>query len=180
VYRAETSDEALKKAKLLTHLDPLRSVAGLCGKKWQDGPWLTWPKRLAEPRSRRLGRSEQEWMGMMFRGQFEHAIDAKGRTSLPSRFRDVLGAASDLRLILTRAVFDRCLHLYPLRGWEELEAKIADMPQFDPNVVAFRRMYLSAAVECELDKQGRILVPPSLREHAELQSFRTAMEQFRL
>jgi MraZ protein len=107
-------------------------------------------------------------MGMMFRGQFEHAIDAKGRTSFPSRFRDVLTSASDLRLVLTRALFDRCLHLYPLRAWEELEAKIADMPQFDPNVVAFRRMYLSAAVECELDKQGRILVPPGLREHAEL------------
>jgi MraZ protein len=104
---------------------------------------------------------------MMFRGQFEHAIDAKGRTSFPSRFRDVLGGG-DVRLVLTRAVFDRCLHLYPLRGWEELEAKIAEMPQFDPNVVAFRRRYLSAAVECELDKQGRVLVPPSLREHAEL------------
>jgi MraZ protein len=107
-------------------------------------------------------------MGMMFRGQFEHAIDAKGRTSFPSRFRDVLGAGGDLRLVLTRALFDRCLHLYPMRAWEELEAKIAEMPQFEANVVAFRRMYLSAAVECELDKQGRILVPPSLRDHAEL------------
>jgi MraZ protein len=105
---------------------------------------------------------------MMFRGQFELAIDAKGRTSFPSRFRDVLTAGGDLRLILTRALFDRCLHLYPMRAWEELEAKIAEMPQFEPNVVAFRRMYLSAAVECELDKQGRILVPPSLRDHAEL------------
>jgi MraZ protein len=55
-----------------------------------------------------------------------------------------------------------------MRHWEELEAKIAEMPQFEPNVVDFRRMYLSAAVECELDKQGRILVPPSLREHAGL------------
>lgn len=107
-------------------------------------------------------------LGMMFRGQFELAIDAKGRTSFPSRFRDVLTSAGDLRLILTRALFDRCLHLYPMRAWEELEAKIAEMPQFEPNVVAFRRMYLSAAVECELDKQGRILVPPSLRDHAEL------------
>lgn len=148
----------------------------------------------------------------MFRGQFEHAIDAKGRTSFPSRFRDVLAPGNDLRLVLTRALFDRCLHLYPMRAWEELEAKIAEMPQFEPNVVAFRRMYLSAAVECELDKQGRILVPPSLRDHAELgkdvvwagmgktaelwskerwqaaqsmseaelQSFKTAMEQLRL
>jgi MraZ protein len=74
---------------------------------------------------------------MMFRGQFEHAIDAKGRTSLPARFRDVLGAGNDLRLILTRALFDRCLHLFPMRAWEELETKIAAMPQFEPNVVAF-------------------------------------------
>lgn len=107
-------------------------------------------------------------MSTMFRGQFEHAIDAKGRTSFPSRFRDVLAAAGDLRLVLTRALFDRCLHLYPMRAWEELEAKIAEMPQFEPNVVAFRRRYLSAAVECEIDKQGRILIPPSLRDHAEL------------
>ncbi|MFO0759729.1 MAG: division/cell wall cluster transcriptional repressor MraZ [Byssovorax sp.] len=107
-------------------------------------------------------------MTMMFRGQFEHAIDAKGRTSLPSRYRDALTAGGDLRLVVTRALFDRCLHLYPMRAWEDLETKIAAMPQFDQNVVAFRRLYLSAAVECELDKQGRILIPPSLRDHAEL------------
>lgn len=105
---------------------------------------------------------------MMFRGQYEHAIDAKGRTSLPSRFRDVLAAGGDMRLILTRALFDRCLHLYPMKAWEELEAKVAAMPQFEPNVVAFRRLYLSAAVDCELDKQGRVLIPPTLRDYAEL------------
>jgi MraZ protein len=105
---------------------------------------------------------------MMFRGQFEHAIDVKGRTSVPSRFRDALAADNDLRVILTRALFDKCLHFYPMKAWEELEAKIAEMPQFEPNVVAFRRMYLSAAVECEFDKQGRILIPPTLRDHAEL------------
>ncbi|AGP32213.1 MULTISPECIES: division/cell wall cluster transcriptional repressor MraZ [Sorangium] len=107
-------------------------------------------------------------MSTMFRGHFEHAIDAKGRTSLPSRFRDVLAAANDLRMVITPALFDPCLHAYPMKAWEELEAKIAALPQFDSNVVAFRRRYLSAAVECDLDKQGRILIPPSLREHASL------------
>jgi MraZ protein len=106
---------------------------------------------------------------MMFRGQFEHAIDAKGRTSIPSRFRDVLTAGNDARLIVTPALFDPCLHVHPMRAWEDLEAKIAALPQFDPNVVAFRRRYISAAVECEIDKQGRILIPPALREHAALQ-----------
>ena len=107
-------------------------------------------------------------MSTMFRGHFEHAIDAKGRTSLPARFRDVLETANDLPLVVTPALFDPCLHAYPMRAWEELEAKIVKLPQFDTNVVAFRRRYLSAAVECDLDKQGRILIPPSLRDHAGL------------
>ena len=64
----------------------------------------------------------------MFRGHFEHAIDAKGRTSLPSRFRDVLAAASDARLVLTPSPFDPCLHLFPMKAWEEFEAKIAALP----------------------------------------------------
>jgi MraZ protein len=55
-----------------------------------------------------------------------------------------------------------------MRSWEELEEKIASLPSFDPNIVKFRRLYVSAAVECELDKAGRVLVPPALRDHASL------------
>jgi MraZ protein len=106
---------------------------------------------------------------MMFRGHYEHAIDAKGRTSIPARFRDVLASVNDLRLVVTPALFDPCLHVHPMKAWEELEAKIAALPQFDTNVVAFRRKYLSAAVEAEIDKAGRILIPPMLREHADLE-----------
>ena len=105
----------------------------------------------------------------MFRGHFEHAIDGKGRTSLPSRFRDVLAATGDLRMVLTPSPFDACLHLFPMKAWEEFEAKIAELPQFEPNVIKLRRVYVSAAVECEVDKQGRVLVPNSLRDHAALQ-----------
>ena len=105
----------------------------------------------------------------MFRGHFEHAIDAKGRTSLPARFRDVLAATGDARLVLTRSPFDACLHLFPMKAWEEFEAKIAALPQFEPNVIKLRRLYVSAAVECEVDKQGRVLVPNSLRDYAALQ-----------
>ena len=105
----------------------------------------------------------------MFRGHFEHAIDTKGRTSLPSRFRDVLVATGDARLVLTPSPFEACLHLFPMKAWEEFEAKIAALPQFEPNVIKLRRLYVSAAAECEVDKQGRVLVPNSLREHAMLQ-----------
>jgi transcriptional regulator MraZ len=104
----------------------------------------------------------------MFRGQFAHSIDAKGRVSLPARFRDALVSGGDARFILTPALFDPCLHLYPMRAWEELEDKIANLPSFDPNIVRFRRLYLSAAIECELDKAGRVLVPPALRDRATL------------
>jgi len=105
----------------------------------------------------------------MFRGHFEHAIDAKGRTSLPSRFRDVLASTGDVRAVLTPSPFDPCLHLFPMKAWEEFETKIGALPQFDPNVIRLRRLYVSAAVECEIDKAGRVLVPNSLREHAMLQ-----------
>jgi len=104
----------------------------------------------------------------MFRGQFTHSIDAKGRVSLPARFRDALVSDGDARFILTPALFEPCLHLYPMRGWEELEAKLSELPSFDPNIVRFRRLYVSAAIECELDKAGRVLVPPNLREKAVL------------
>lgn len=105
---------------------------------------------------------------MMFRGQFSHSIDAKGRVSLPARFRDTLGASGDARFVLTPALFDPCLHLYPMRAWEEFERKIAELPSLDPNIVRFRRLYVSAAIECELDRAGRVLVPPDLRERAGL------------
>ena len=104
----------------------------------------------------------------MFRGQFSHAIDTKGRVSLPARFRDALLAPGDPRFILTPALFEPCLHLHPMRSWEELEEKIASLPSFDPNIVRFRRLYVSAAIECELDKTGRVLVPPALRERVGL------------
>ena len=102
----------------------------------------------------------------MFRGQFVHTIDAKGRVSLPARFRDELVVGGDVRFILTPALFDSCLHLYPMRAWEELERRVDDLPRFDPNIVRFRRLYVSAAIECELDKAGRVLVPGALREKA--------------
>lgn len=105
----------------------------------------------------------------MFRGHYEHAIDAKGRTSIPARFRDVLAAENDFRLVVTPALFDPCLHVYPMKAWEELETKIGALSQFDANVVAFRRKYLSAAVDAEIDKAGRILIPPNLREYADLE-----------
>ncbi len=103
----------------------------------------------------------------MFRGRYEHTIDAKGRTSVPARYRDALGAANERRIVLTSAL-DPCLVAYAPAEWTAFEEKLARLPQFDRAVQKLRRIYVSGAVECEFDDVGRILVPPTLREHAAL------------
>lgn len=104
----------------------------------------------------------------MFRGVFEHQIDAKGRTSLPAKMRETLVGAYDERLILTTAL-DPCLHAYPVREWETFEAALGKRNPMEPGVKTLMRLYVASAQECPLDKMGRILVPPSLRAHAGLE-----------
>ena len=103
----------------------------------------------------------------MFRGRYEHTIDAKGRTSVPARYRDALGAAGDRRIVLTSAL-DPCLVAYTPLEWIAFEERLGRLPQFDRAVQKLRRIYVSGAVECDIDDVGRILVPPTLREHAGL------------
>lgn len=101
----------------------------------------------------------------MFRGSFEHTVDSKGRVSVPSKFRDIIADRYDGRLVLALD-FDRCLAVYPLEEWEKLEEKIRTLPMMQKEVKEFMRFFFSSASECELDKQGRILIPPALRERA--------------
>ncbi|PIU57784.1 MAG: division/cell wall cluster transcriptional repressor MraZ [Deltaproteobacteria bacterium CG07_land_8_20_14_0_80_38_7] len=101
----------------------------------------------------------------MFRGRFHYRIDAKGRLSVPSKFREILSSHyTDERLIITN--FDQCLWAYPLLEWQELEKKVSNLPQFLDEVISLQRVFISAATECPVDKQGRILIPSSLREYA--------------
>jgi len=106
----------------------------------------------------------------MFRGHFQHTVDDKGRVAIPACFRGVLSGLQEDRLVVTKfRIRGRpCLDAYPLSAWRQLEAKILSKNRFDPVVRQFRSAYVSAAQECLLDPQGRILVPPTLREHAEL------------
>ena len=103
----------------------------------------------------------------MFRGRYEHSIDAKGRTSVPSRFREVMVAQGDSKLVVTTGL-DTCLVAYPMAEWLAFEKRLSALPQFDADVVTLKRIYVSGAVECEVDKVGRILVPAALRKHARL------------
>ncbi len=105
----------------------------------------------------------------MFRGRYEHAVDKKGRTSLPARFRDALAEdEAPARLVLTNGL-ERCVVAYPEAEWRAFEERLAALPQFDQQVTRLRRYYVSAAVEVEADKMGRVLVPATLRKHAGLE-----------
>ncbi len=121
----------------------------------------------------------------MFRGTFEHTIDAKGRLSVPSRFRDVLLSKSDDRIVITNFVIDgsRCLDVYPIDEWIRFEEEIKKKPRFERHMVLFQNYYLGGASECIVDKQGRILVPPLLRQYAGLKRdvvLVSALDKFRV
>jgi MraZ protein len=101
----------------------------------------------------------------MFRGSFEHTVDSKGRVSVPSRFRDIIADRYDGSLVLAMD-YDKCLAVYPLEEWEKLEEKIRSLPTMKKEVKDFMRFLLASATECELDKQGRVLIPAAHRDHA--------------
>ena len=100
----------------------------------------------------------------MFMGEYSHSIDAKGRLIIPSRFRDELGDD----FVLTKGL-DGCLSIYPQNEWEAFEQKLRALPLTSKNVRTFTRFFVASAAPCELDKQGRILVPATLREYAGLE-----------
>lgn len=99
-----------------------------------------------------------------FRGRSEHALDGKGRLNIPSRFRDVLRRQYDDRLMLS--MLNRCIRVYPLAQWEELEVKLLARLQEEPDSKKMIRYIIGGVEECQLDKQGRILLPPKMREEA--------------
>src|SRR5262245_55494787 len=106
----------------------------------------------------------------MFRGRFEHTIDDKGRVSVPARFREFLQATNDDRVVITNffVAEARCLDVYPYASWVEVEEHLQSQAQFDPDITNFQIYYVGSAQDCVLDKQGRILLPPTLREYASL------------
>jgi len=121
----------------------------------------------------------------MFRGRYEHTVDPKGRLSIPAKFREVLLGKGDERLVLTNFVVNsrRCLDVYPMDEWLRLEEAVRTKPKFDRRMVQFQNYYLGGAVECTADANGRVLIPPTLREYAGLQRnvvVVSAAEKFRI
>lgn len=100
----------------------------------------------------------------MFLGQFEHTIDDKSRLTLPARFRDALTAGA----VLTRGL-DACLDVFPRDDWNRMvEARLSPLDPFTREARELKRFFFTAAADVELDKQGRVLVPPALITSAKL------------
>jgi MraZ protein len=100
----------------------------------------------------------------VFTGEYRHAVDDKGRIAVPSRFRVQLAGS-----VVVARWMDSCLAIFPVTAWEELAAKLAGLPMTDPNARLLQRQLFAGAFETELDRQGRVLVPQNLRDHAGLE-----------
>jgi MraZ protein len=107
----------------------------------------------------------------VFAGQFDHAIDGKGRVSVPVRFREVLQKAGLDRLYITNFIVsnEQCLQMYLPSDWERLVGRIKEKANFERKAQLFQIFYIGGAHEVEVDRQGRILIPPKLREFAHLE-----------
>src|SRR5699024_10408666 len=103
-------------------------------------------------------------MNKGFMGEYQHNIDQKGRIIIPSKFRDALGE----NFVLTRGL-DNCLFIYTQDEWEILEEKISKLPLTRKDARRFSRFFFSGAIECEVDKQGRINVPNPLKTYSKLE-----------
>ena len=100
----------------------------------------------------------------LFIGEYEHSLDTKGRVIMPAKLREDIGE----KFIVTKGL-DGCLFAYSHIEWTNFEEKLKTLPLTNKNARDFVRFFLSGAVECEIDKQGRFLIPGNLREYAALE-----------
>lgn len=99
----------------------------------------------------------------MFIGEYHHAIDDKGRLAVPVKFREEIGES----VVVTRGL-DNCLFLYTQQEWTGLADRLSKLPVAKANTRAFARLMLAGAMELEVDKQGRVILPDYLRRYAGL------------
>ena len=100
----------------------------------------------------------------MFMGEYSHSLDTKGRLIMPAKFREQLGDS----FVVTKSP-DKCLYIYSNEDWKNFEEKLSALPITNKATRQFVRFFLAGAAECEVDKQGRILLPAVLREYANLE-----------
>ncbi len=105
----------------------------------------------------------------MYRGVNQLKVDGKGRLALPTRYRqELLERCKGSMVVTVNNTSEHCLWMYPLDEWERVEKKINDLPSFQPQHVRLKRFFIGYAADVEMDKTGRILLPPSLRSFARI------------
>ena len=102
----------------------------------------------------------------MSRGSSHISVDAKGRVSIPTKHRHTLSSEGDAALVVTISATDRCLLLYTVAAWVEVEAKLVSLPTLNPQIRKLKRMLIGHADDVAMDSNGRVLLPPALREFA--------------
>ena len=120
-----------------------------------------------------------------FRGAFTHALDPKGRVSLPVEFRRILVTRGDESVVITNFISEgaRCLEGFGLSSWIEFERKLRERSRFDPELQRLENFYLSRASECGIDGSGRILLPDYLRSYSGIEreaTFTSSIHGFRI
>lgn len=103
-----------------------------------------------------------------FAGKHYYTVDLKGRIIIPAPFREIISTNYNPKLYITNAPFDRCLHLYPLEEWNKLQEQVRKLPRSDEAIEFFSRRVIASAIETEMDRQGRILIPAALRQDANI------------
>ncbi len=104
----------------------------------------------------------------MFRGITAITIDGKGRFTIPTRYRDALTGQGEASLVITIDTEETCLLVYPTIYWQHIEEKLQSLPSFNAAARRIQRLLIGHATDVELDSSGRILIPPLLREYAQL------------
>lgn len=105
-----------------------------------------------------------------FYGKYYYTLDVKGRILIPPTVKEILSSNYSLKLVFVNDAFDHCLCAYPVDEWNRLMDKVKEMPQTLDAVKYYMRRVIGSAVECEIDKQGRVLIPSALRTDSGLNS----------
>ena len=128
---------------------------------------------------------EESEGALSFMGSFQHALDEKGRVSLPKAFRELLAAESGKTVVLTNFICDgaRCLDGFSEASWRQFEARMRSRSRFDPQARKLENYYVARAALCPIDASGRVNIPPQLRAYAGLErevTFTASMHGFRV
>ena len=104
----------------------------------------------------------------MFRGVNHINMDTKGRLTVPTRYRDEINSLCDGRMVATIDTEERCLLIYPQPAWDDIQRKVEALPSFNLAARRVQRLLIGHATDIPMDRNGRLLVTPPLREYARL------------